>query len=94
MRICTYPYLSLTSKNVHTLSCAARSAVRPSIDPVRSLTVVRRPRALLFTLPGDEPTDSAVQSAYIVFVCVLLSGRLVCRPSDLCVCRVGTPPAR
>ena len=29
-----------------------------------------------------------------VFVCVLSSGYLVCRPSDLCVCRVGTPPAR
>ena len=29
-----------------------------------------------------------------VFVCVLSSGCLVCRPSDLCVCRVGTPPAR
>ena len=29
-----------------------------------------------------------------VCVCVLSSVCLVCRPSDLCVCRVGTPPAR
>ena len=29
-----------------------------------------------------------------VCVCVLSSGCPVCRPSDLCVCRVGTPPAR
>ena len=29
-----------------------------------------------------------------VFVCVLSSRRLVCRPSHLCVCRVGTPPSR
>ena len=29
-----------------------------------------------------------------VFVCVLSSRCLVCRPSHLCVCRVGTPPAR
>ena len=29
-----------------------------------------------------------------VFACVLSSRCLVCRPSHLCVCRVGTPPAR
>jgi hypothetical protein len=29
-----------------------------------------------------------------VFVCVLASRCLVCRPSHLCVCPVGTPPAR
>ena len=49
-------YVSLASIYAHALSRAARSAVHPSIDPSRSLTVVRGSRALLFTLPGDEPT--------------------------------------
>ena len=52
--------VSLASIYAHALSRAARSAVHPSIDPSasRSLTVVRASgsRALLFTLPGDEPT--------------------------------------
>ena len=30
----------------------------------------------------------------VVFVCALSSSCLVCTPSRLCVCRVGTPPAR
>ena len=33
-------------------------------------------------------------SFIIVFACVLSSRFLVCMPSHLCVCRVGTPPAR
>ena len=44
--------------------------------------------------PVATPATHLYSRRLCVSVCVLSSGCLVCRPSDLCVCRVGTPPAR
>ena len=66
------------------------SSMRQSIEATRSNPAVQ---AAMIDRPS-QGRGLCVRLCLCVFVCVLSRGCLVCRPSDLRVCRVGTPPAR
>ena len=63
--------------------------------------LIKRSPSMSFALPLLTPLPRTFVShswhivrLHWVFVCGLSSRYLVCRPSHLRVCRVGTPPAR